>query len=312
VGHALLSLLAFSVAVVFAVGCGATSGGGGIFGGDSGSGTGPSGGLISGDLTGEGGTTSNSGGAGCTGQASDYVYVLSAENDLYRFAPDQKQFTKIGTLACDTLLLPNSMAVDRNAVAYVNYVAPDGATGAIFQVSTENASCTGPVMTLPVGWERVGMGYSTNTGASTETLYVAATNGTQGLGLVDFGLGTVDPVGPFTGTLQGRSAELTGTGDGRLFGFFATNPVEVDEIDKMNGSTEMPVRMTGLKTPLAWAFSFWGSHFYLYTSQDTGTGSDVADYDPASGSVDPSYMQGIGFEIVGAGVSTCAPVSAPQ
>ena len=25
--------------------------------------------------------------------------------------------------------------------------------------------------------------------------------------------------------------------------------------------------MTGVQTPQDWAFSFWGGHFYLYTSQ---------------------------------------------
>ena len=220
---------------------------------------------------------------------------------------------------------PNSMAVDRNAVAYVNYVGSDPSTGAdtsgaIFQVSTQDASCAGQVMSLPSGWYRIGMGYSSNNAGSTaETLYVAGvgnavTGGGDGLGLVDFGKKTVGPIGPFTGTLAGQNAELTGTGDGRLFGFFTTSPVRVAQIDKTNGSTQTPVPMTGVQTPNDWAFSFWGGHFYLYTSQGqgTGNGSNVTDYDPTTGSVNTTFMTGIGFDIVGAGVSTCAPVIAPQ
>jgi hypothetical protein len=38
----------------------------------------------------------------------------------------------------------------------------------------------------------------------------------------------------------------------------------------------------------------------------------VTDYDPSTGKVDTTYMTGIGFDIVGAGVSTCAAVTAPQ
>ena len=64
------------------------------------------------------------------------------------------------------------------------------------------------------------------------------------------------------------------------------------------------------QTPLDWAFSFWGGHFYLYTSQQMGT--TVTDYDPSSGSINPSFMPNIGFDIVGAGVSTCAPTVPPQ
>jgi hypothetical protein len=296
---------------------GSSSSGGGSSGG-SGSG-GSSGGLIGGD-----GGGSSSGGSGCTGAATDYVYVLSAENDLYSFAPNAKMFTKIGPLGCSTTMQPNSMAVDRDAVAYVNYVGTGGlgndTAGAIYQVSTSDASCTGPVMSLPSGWYRVGMGYSTvNTGSTTEVLYVdgvgnGVTGGGSGLALVDFGMGTVDPIGPFTGTLAGQNAELTGTGSGTLFGFFTTTPVVVAQIDKTNGSTMTPVPMTGVQTPNDWAFSFWGGHFYLYTSQGqgVGNGSDVTDYDPVADTVDTTFMTGIGFDIVGAGVSTCAPTTGAQ
>lgn len=319
-----VGIVACSV-VAAAVACGGASSkqdgfasGDGGNGGSSGSGGGSSGASSSGTFGDGGGNSSNSsssGGSDCTGQAADYVYVLSAENDLYSFAPDKKVFTKIGPLGCTTSLSPNSMAVDRSATAYVNYVADDDSTGQIFQVSTTDASCTGPLMTMPSGWQRVGMGYSTNNAGSTaETLYVAGVGGGVGLGLVDFGIKTVGPIGPFTGSLAGQNAELTGTGDGRLYGFFTTAPVEVAEITKTNGSTQTPVPMTGVKVPNDWAFSFWGGHFYLYTSQGqgTGNGSNVTDYDPVGGTVNTTFMTAIGFDIVGAGVSTCAPTTAPQ
>jgi hypothetical protein len=38
----------------------------------------------------------------------------------------------------------------------------------------------------------------------------------------------------------------------------------------------------------------------------------VTDYDPVSGSINPNFMPNIGFDIVGAGVSTCAPTVPPQ
>ena len=292
--------------------------GGGSGGGSGGSG-GSSGASSSGSFGDAGGSGSSSGGNGCSGQAADYVYVLSAENALYSFAPNKKLFTKIGPLGCTTALSPNSMAVDRNATAYVNYVAADDSTGQIFQVSTTDASCTGPLLTLPSGWERLGMGYSTNNAGSTaETLYVAGVGAgagsSIGLGLIDFGIKTVGPIGPFSGSLKGQNAELTGTGDGRLYGFFTTAPVEVAQITKTNGSTQAPVPMTGVPVPNDWAFSFWGGHFYLYTSagQGAGGGSNVTDYDPVAGTVNTMFMTAIGFDIVGAGVSTCAPTTTPQ
>ncbi|HEY8091773.1 MAG TPA: hypothetical protein VIF09_28110 [Polyangiaceae bacterium] len=319
------------IGVLFAAGCSGTKPGngfgspdGGLIGSSSsGGGNGSSGGTFGGSSG--NGSGSGSGGNGCSGQATDYVYVLSAENVLYSFAPAAKKFTQIGPLKCQTAMQPNSMAVDRNAVAYVNYVQSDPTTGldsagAIYQVSTQDASCSSaPVMSLTSGWFRIGMGYSSNNaGSSAETLYVAGVGNAggsgKGLGLVDFGKGVVGGIGPFTGTLKGQNAELTGTGDGRLYGFFTSSPVRVAQIDKSTGGTQTPVTMTGVQVPNDWAFSFWGGHFYLYTSlgQGTGNGSDVTDYDPVSGSINTTYMTGIGFDIVGAGVSTCAPVTAPQ
>jgi len=298
------------------VGDGGSSGSGGS--GSSGSGSGGSGsssGIIGG--SGSGGSGSSSGGNGCSGAAANYVYVLSVQNDLYSFAPNLKQFTKIGPLQCQTGgMTPNSMAVDRNADAYVNYMDPTGAAGAIYKVSTQNASCSAqPVMTLPTGWTQVGMGYSTiGVGSTSEALYVdgigMGTGMGSGLGLVDFGKLTVGPIGQFTGVLAGQSGELTGTGDGRLFGFFTSTPVYVAQIDKSSGATANPVPMTGLQVPTDWAFSFWGGHFYLYTSQ--GAGTTVTDYDPVSGAINLNFMPNIGFDIVGAGVSTCAPTIPPQ
>lgn len=321
-----LAMCVGAIAILMPVACGGTSGsngfgdvdgGGGGGGGGGGSGGGGSGGGSGGGTgSGSGGTLINGDGGGedagngCSGAATNFVYVLSAQNDLYSFAPNLKQFTKIGPLGCQTSLQPNSMAVDRNANAYVNYIGPAGLQGVIYQVSTKDASCSPqPVVTMPAGWGQVGMGYSTIGTSTSEVLYVDATAG-AGLGICDTTGGTVAPIGPFTGTLAGQAAELTGTGDGRLFGFFTTKPYpDVAQITQATGATATPVPMTGVPTPTDWAFSFWGGHFYLYVSQ--GMGTTVVDYDPTTGTINPSYMPNIGFDIVGAGVSTCAPVVPP-
>jgi hypothetical protein len=248
--------------------------------------------------------------AGCSAEATDYVYVLSADNVLYGFAPDKKTFHQIGPLACPTSMQPNSMAVDRNAVAWVNYIdAPQGA-GALYRVSTSDASCLGQVASLSGDWFQLGMGYSVEAAGSTnDTLYVASTRSGM-LGSVDSS-GAITPIGAFTGGLAGESAELTGTGDGRLFGFFTTTPVAVAQVDKTSGATSSPQPLPTVETPNDWAFSFWGGRFYLYTWAPGQGSSNVNEYDPTTGAVDPSYMTDIGFDIVGAGVSTCAPTVPP-
>ncbi|MBW2523727.1 MAG: hypothetical protein JRI23_06105 [Deltaproteobacteria bacterium] len=257
-----------------------------------------------------------SGGGGPTDTCSDeakLIYVLSDTNQLYSFKPDERLFTLIGPLGCNTTMSPNSMAVDRDAVAWVNYV--DGGllgdnAGAIYRVSTADASCEPtPAVTLPAGWYRIGMGYSTD-GANTdaETLFVTSIGLAGGLGRIDGP--SLTPIGEFGGAFYGQTAELTGTGDGRLFGFFTSTPVEVGEIDKASAQVIANTPLPTVQVPSAWAFSFWGGDFYLYTA-NMGD-STVNRYRPSDGSVDTAYMTNIGFRIVGAGVSTCAPLQPPR
>jgi len=309
-------------------GAGSSSGGSGSGSGGGGSGSG-SGGLLGGGSGSDGVDAGN----GCSA-AAQLVYVLSAENDLYSFDPPNKVFTKIGTLGCQTTMTPNSMAVSRDAVAWVNYTASDDSTGGIFNVSTTDASCTTTNVALGAGWTRLGMGFSSDaTNSADETLFVAATGsggvtlppipgfdagalgglgGSQGLGSIDLTSQTLTPIGAFSGALAGQSAELTGTGDGRLYGFFTSDPIQVAQIDKTSGATSNAVTMTGVEQPDYWAFSFWGGDFYLYTcNSDKSRTTDVTHYSPSTGTIDTTYMTNIGFRIVGAGVSTCAPTVQP-
>lgn len=324
---ALTSLLIISTALT-TYGCTATrsnrsfddDGSGGDNSSGSGNGSSGVGGV---DLTTTGSGTGGGSAVDCS-EAAKLIYVLSDENDLYSFQPQMKLFKKIGPLGCNTAMQPNSMAVDRDATAYVNYVESDplfgtDSAGAVFKVSTADASCQPTSIQLPNSWYRLGMGFSTDkVGDTAETLFVTGTSSSPGggdspgVGKIDFAKGSVVPIGQFSGSLSGQSAELTGTGDARLFGFFTTTPVQVAEINKDTGATTNAVSLAQVETPIAWAFSFWGGDFYLYTASDPLSTSNVTKYSPKNGTTDPAYMTDIGFRIVGAGVSTCAPVEEPK
>jgi len=315
-------------------GDGGSGGNGSGSGPTTGTGTGtgnPDGGLLGNVGNEEGGATS-----GCS-QAAQLVYVLSADEELYSFDPPNKVFTKIGTLACNAPgLQANSMAVSRDGTAWVNYFSEDGTTGSIFKVSTTDASCQSTNVTLQQGWTQVGMGFSSDaSGSTSETLFVAATGngggitlppipgfdasvlgglgGSDGLGMLNLTTQALSPIGAFSSPLTGQSAELTGTGDGRLFGFFTTTPIQIAQIDKTSGGTSNVVPLSTVEVPSDWAFSFWGGDFYLYTAPAAPASrtTNVTHYSPSTQAVDTSYMTNIGFRIVGAGVSTCAPTVAP-
>lgn len=252
---------------------------------------------------------------GCAAEAR-LVYVVSQEDDLYSFTPNTMTFTKVGRLKCPTsgLATPNSMAIDRSGTAWINYT-----DGSLFKVSTKDASCAATGFEPGQGgFLKFGMAFATN-GASTteETLYIAGleflAGGGKGFGKIDLKTMKVTMLGDYSGDLAGQGAELTGTGDGRLFGFFTTAPyATLAEIDKSKGATSRDKSLEGVSTGNAWAFSFWGGDFWFYTS-DGVSPSQVTQLKASGNSEIAVAKKDVGgFRIVGAGVSTCAPITPPR
>jgi hypothetical protein len=263
-----------------------------------------------------GGTSDAKPNDGCSEEAK-LVYVLSLEGDLYSFAPAAKKFTKIAPLKCGSGgadLTPISMAVDRKATAWVNMRDSFGqGEDTLYRVDTKTGACTPSTITGQMG----GMGFSTNSGSmDQETLYVigAGTTPTTGALLkVDF---VKQKLVQIANLREPVDLELTGTGDGRLYGFLIDTPLALAQIDKSTTAFSSRVTLSQVQRPLApmFAFSFWGGDFYFYTatSQSPSSTTTVARYRPGDGSIDNAYMKSIGFHIVGAGVSTCAPITLPK
>jgi hypothetical protein len=211
------------------------------------------------------------------------------------------------------------MAVDRLGNAYVLYFAP-GALGApppepgsIFKVDLDTADCQ-PTGFVPGqnGFLGFGMGFSSEEDGG-ETLYVAtgATNPST-LGAIDETSLSLSVVGLLPPYVLG--AELTGTGDGRLFAFYNPNFTNgapntggsyIGQIDKTTAAIIGQVSLPEITQGGGWAFAFWGGNFYTFTSPDSAT-TIIQRYDPIDGTVVQiaTYPE----VIDGAGVSTCAPV----
>ncbi len=273
-----------------------------------------SGGTTSGfSQSGSTGTSFSSGNAS-TGSGMDncseeskLVYVFSSDNEIYSFDPPSKKFTLIGSPDCNASGSPNSMAVDRDLNAWINYI------GSVHVVPLGTLQGCTKAMDLPNQFQQIGMGFATNAAGSTEeTLFIDGIGG-GGLAKIDTSSKMVTPIGGFSNdqNLANQSAELTGTGDARLYGYFTTSPyVRVAEIDKSNANILSDKQLTGVSPPSSWAFSFWGGALYLYAA-DFGN-SRVIRYAPATDDVDTNYIGDVGFTIVGAGVSTCAPIVPPS
>jgi hypothetical protein len=213
------------------------------------------------------------------------------------------------------------MSVDRTGAAWINY----GSDGGLYKVNTTSMACekTAFVSGGGVGFSpNLSLGFSSDAaGSDSETLFISDNTGdarnTPGVGL---GAARLDPVSlaatklgpyPYSGILKGARCELTGTGDARLFGFYTTQPAHLAEIDKTNGTTPAPVELPNVDAHTGgYAFSFWGGSFWFYTSANSDT-SLVTEYDPVAGTSEV-VVPDVGFTIVGAGVSTCAPLVMPQ
>jgi hypothetical protein len=271
----------------------------------------------------------------CTADGVDLVYVVDEQNDFMSFDPrllPGNPFSVIGTLNCPTtgpsiqtgnpMVMPFSMSVDRDGVAWVLYT-----NGQLFKVSLTTAACTAAGNTVAAGGMSLfGMGFVTDTsGGMTEKLYLAGGNtdptaSPKKLACDDTHGGNLTPTasGTITASPAQFSPELTGTSEAKLYGFFPnlTQTAFVQEISKTDGS---PVGMkwnlgtTGLGANINdWAFAQWGGTFYIFVTTSDSTGqnrnSTVRTIDRNTGTY-TTILQNLTYFIDGAGVSTCAPVS---
>ena len=305
--RSVLPLLLLGITVV-AAGCGSSGRPDDFAGSDGGNGSGSN-------------TGSGSGDDGCSA-ASKLIYTVDQANKLYQFDPTTKSFMDLGTLNCPGTGMvgftsdyePFSMGVDRNANAYILYVDQlGGADSKIFKVDTTTSGlpCTATSFSASSSLEEFGMGFSTTTaGGDTDQLFIAG--GTDVSTTSPSDLHTIDvtsmAVSSKLGTVTG-SPELTGNANAELWGFFPdpTTP-RIEQINKTNGASitpaNLPATMKGM--PMAWAFAFYGGDYYVFLMKDSETSTTVYEVTPAGALVGSTAAPG--KVIVGAGVSTCAPV----
>jgi hypothetical protein len=244
----------------------------------------------------------------CPDAAATLVYVITTDNELFSFYPPDASFRLIGRIACPAPqgTTPFSMAVDRTGVAQVLFN-----DGNLYRVSTLTAACTQTTFRPnQQGFSTFGMGYATKELGPDETLFVAADNRaaiTRGLASIDtVGNYALTPIANFNPPID--RAELTGTGDGRLYGFYTKeNAVGsfIGEIDKQSARVVGETQLRDVDQGSGWAFAYWGGDFYLFTDPDGSQASRVTRYRPSDNST--AVVANLGTLVVGAGVSTCAP-----
>ena len=252
-------------------------------------------------------------------EASQWIYTVDGDSGMFsRFDPATLTFTDIAVLNCPTDSDPFSMAVDQNAVAWVVY-----GDGNLFKVDTGTGQCQATSFQVDEDGpfdSGFGMGFVFDPSTNVDTLYVAGGDGVDDnyseLATVSFPSLAVTPIGMITA----GNAELTGTGDGSLWGFVPAGmgpdpegSAVLVQIDPASGATLPPIySYPSLHGNSSWAMKFWGGSFWIFVNNDEdGLGSIGSVYEVPRDT--PSTIRTVvadtgGRYIVGAGVSTCAPI----
>jgi hypothetical protein len=173
--------------------------------------------------------------------------------------------------------------------------------------------CTKSTWATQQGLMVFGMGFSTDAmGGTEDTLFIAGggdqTANSAKLATLSTTSFQATPVGMITGW-----PELTGNGNAELWGWFpsdstGTTTPRVEKINKTTGAAETTYMLPTLKgAPQAWAFAFWGGDYWIFLAKSTDANTSVYQIDGTNGTI-KSTTPATGRLIVGAGVSTCAPV----
>jgi hypothetical protein len=233
----------------------------------------------------------------CT-DSSDLIYTVDKNTQkMYLYDPENNAFSLLGSLPCDDWGWegdPGSMSVSRDGYAYVRYSG-----GLLYEVDVTNLSCEEAGFTSS-SFGAFGMGYATHTNNTwQDQLYVANSDSIASLDPQSGQMTTI-------GNMPSQS-ELTGNAAGELWAFLPLEqPAQLAQIDKQTGNIidSISLNSFSLENLDTFAFASWGGDFYLFVRL-YGDSTKVFKVD--RNGTQTEVLSDTGLNIVGAGVSTCAP-----
>ncbi len=244
---------------------------------------------------------------------SQFIYLVDADYNLIKFNPgssDGNYLHKLFSLTnCGySYSTPFSMAVDREANAWVLY-----SDSSLYKISIENQTCKHVTnfRANGSGLSTFGMAFSLDAvGGDTDTLYIADIDFGGSFGRLQTENMSYTQLASFPDYYD-QTPELTGTGLAKLYAFSPGNHEQhISEIDKSTGNVIHDYLIPGAGGSInAWAFAHWGGKFFMFETVSRGFSSDnkILRFDPETGETDV-FMKDTPYRVVGAGVSTCAPV----
>lgn len=243
-------------------------------------------------------------------QAGQFIYTVDRNGIFSRFDPSALTSTPVGTLSCMNGTMPFSMNLDQTATAWV--VFDDGR---LHQVDVTTAACTSTsFVPNQNGFSGFGMGSVFDATTGKDTLYIAGGPTFRTLGTLDLGTLTTSVIG----NISAQSSELAGTGDGQLWAFVPRSATAngipfMERIEPRDAGTLEHHDLTAITSTGGYAIKFWGGAFYIFIGADVWKvpRSTLVPTMNAPTAPPTLVFSRPGLEVVGAGVSTCAPVMGP-
>ena len=241
-------------------------------------------------------------------EGAEFIYLVDDDYNIIKFDPGDKYQNYLEVLFpinCGYYSsTPFSMAVDRKANAWVLYN-----DSTLFKIDIKTQQCTRITKfnASGTGLNLFGMAFSlTEVGSQRDSLYIGDRN-SNWFGQIDTSDMSYRLLAPFPGYFE-QTPELTGTGLARLYAFSPGQYEQhITEIDKESGQVLVNYNLPGAGGYVsAWAFAHWGGFFFM---METVSGvNKIFKYDIETRQV-TLFMDNTRYRVVGAGVSTCAPVS---
>ena len=242
--------------------------------------------------------------SGCP-EGSQFIYLVDTSYNLIKFDPGDKSGNYLTTLfhiECPGVsATPRSMAVDRDANAWVLFH-----DNIIRKINIKTQACTDVKDYSPTPWTGGGMAFSLDqVGGSSETLYTGNSSARR-FGVIHSQTFEYDDLAYYP-SYYDHSPELTGTGLAKLLAFSPGSSQQyINEIDKSTGEVSKTYTLPGAGGYVsAWAFAHWGGYFFMFETVDGS--NNIYRFDIVNNKVEPFYI-GTPYNVVGAGVSTCAPI----
>jgi len=238
---------------------------------------------------------------------AQFIYLVDSSYNLIKFNPgakDGKYLSVLFSLNCTNSSTPFSMAVDRDANAWVLYQ-----DSTLYKVSISDHSCSyiTNMSGNGSGLTKFGMAFSLdNVGGTTDTLYIGNTTTSGNFGRINTDTMQYTPLAKFPYIYE-NTPELTGTGLAKLYAFSpGQNTQVVSEIDKSSGESLVNYTLPGAGGTInAWAFAHWGGDFFIF--ETVSNINKILRFNIQSNTASV-FLDNTSYRVVGAGVSTCAPV----